>query len=88
VPVDLELKTLARTRRSLAVQRWLFALAWVFTAFGLTLRITSAGGSIQRVRLLVLELPAVFAPALVAALCCWVAYATLRRRTHPLSRGR
>ena len=29
---DLELRTLARTRRRLGWQRWLFGLAWFFTA--------------------------------------------------------
>jgi anti-sigma factor RsiW len=78
---DLEVRSLQRTRRVLALQRWLFGLAWFFTATGLSVRMSIEGGRIHNFHLLVAEFPFPLGVVLVAAVCCWSAYFVLRQRS-------
>src|SRR5947209_8026737 len=58
LPPEVELRALHRTRRTLALQRWLFALAITFTAIALALEVDFGGGrTLPRVRLLLFEHP-------------------------------
>ena len=80
LPPEAELVTLRRTRRVLALQRWLFALAILFTTVSLATRISfDDGGHLTRVRLLFLDEPRLLLP-LALGLILWIAYFTLRRR--------
>jgi predicted anti-sigma-YlaC factor YlaD len=77
---DLELRTLRRTRRLLAWQRWLFGLAIGFTAVGLTTRVSLGARGVTGVRLLLIDHPLSFGVSLAAGMLCWAAYAVSRRR--------
>jgi anti-sigma factor RsiW len=79
VAPGLEARALGRTRRRLGVQRWLFGLAWFFTAVSLSTEVTTGGGPV-RVRLLIFSHPALFAVPLLLAVACWASYFALRRR--------
>ena len=77
--VDLEMRSLTRTRKVLALQRWLFALAIAFTSVGLSTGIAFDRGRIASVRVLALDHPFLLVPCLLAAAVCWIGYARLRR---------
>ncbi len=77
---DLEVQMLSRTRRLIALQRWLFGLAIGFTAIGLALRVTFHDGRISSVNLVVLEHQAEVGVFLVIGAALWVVYFTLKRR--------
>ena len=85
LPPELELKTLRRTRRMLAWQKWSFAMAITFSALMLSLEI-SWDGRHQVVRLLMLDYPVLMLPCLTLALIFWAIYLRLRRRSRT-SRG-
>ncbi|MEP6622527.1 MAG: hypothetical protein ABJE47_24610 [bacterium] len=78
--VELELRALARARQLLGAQRWLFGLAWFFTALSFTSQFTIENGRVRDFHLLVLELPLAFGWTVLVAIGCWVGYFALRRR--------
>jgi anti-sigma factor RsiW len=80
LPPELELRALRRTRGALALQRWLFGLAIVFTSLTFTSRIEFRGLRITSFRLLILDYPREFGACLVVALAFWIAYHVLRGR--------
>ena len=77
---DLELQSLHRTRRVLAFQRWLFALAMTLTVLPLSVVISFRDGRLSQFHFLVRDYPGVLLPILGAAVVCWVVYVYLRRR--------
>ncbi|HYV98703.1 MAG TPA: hypothetical protein VE967_14705 [Gemmatimonadaceae bacterium] len=81
VPPDLEAKSFRRTKRRLALQRWAFGLAWLFTAVSLGIRIQSDGGRVTSVRLLLQDAPLQFGTLGLLAVISWVTYFSLRRKT-------
>ena len=74
-PPDLELLTLRRTRRMMALLRWLFGLGMAFSAIALALEITFRP---FRLRFLLFDNPAQLGPCLALGVGCWVAYFLLR----------
>jgi len=80
LPPDTELVALRRTRRLLALQRWVFALAIFFTSISLATRVSfDDGGHLTQVRPLFLEEPRLWPPLALSAVL-WIAYVILRRR--------
>jgi anti-sigma factor RsiW len=77
LPPELELRALRRTRRVMALQRWLFGLGIAFSAVAFSCRISHPPFSF---RLLLLDYPAQLGPCLAAGAACWTAYFMLRRR--------
>jgi anti-sigma factor RsiW len=77
LPPDLELRAFGRTRRILALQRWLFGLGMAFSAVSLSLEISF---SPFQFRLLLMDFPAELVPCLAAGAACWTAYFILRSR--------
>lgn len=75
---DLELKTMKRTRKTLALQRWLFALAIAFTSVGLSTGFRIDNGRITDLRLIAMDHPGLLLPCLAGAVICWILYARLR----------
>ena len=70
-----------RTRRRLALQRWLFGLACACTAVALSLRVWQGDDGRTHVALALLERPTWLVAALGVAAACWIGYAALRRRS-------
>ena len=81
LPPDLELRAFGRTRRILALQRWLFGLGMAFSAVSLSLEISF---SPFRFRLLLMDYPAQLVPFLALGAACWTAYFILRSRLRTL----
>lgn len=79
-PPDLELRAVARTRSVLVRMRWLFALGWVFTAAGSSMRLTFADGHLSGVYLALAGHPFVLAGCLGLGALFWIGYFRLRRR--------
>jgi anti-sigma factor RsiW len=77
---DLEMRTLARTRARLGLQRWLFGLAIGFTTAGLAVVIPVGGTGVRDAHLLLQDSPALMGSLLALGLVCWVAYFLGRRR--------
>jgi hypothetical protein len=77
-PPELELLALRRTRRMMALLRWLFGLGLAFSAIALALEITFR--PLFRVRLLLFDNPVQLGTCLVVGVLCWVAYFALRSR--------
>ncbi len=75
---DLEMKTLKRTRKAIALQRWLFALAIAFTSVGLSTGFKIENGRITDLRLVAMDHPALLIPCLAGAVICWILYARTR----------
>ena len=80
VTPDVELRSLHRTRRVLALQRWLFALAMTLTVLPLSVVISFRDGRLTQFHFLVRDYPGVLLPILGAGVVCWVVYVYLRRR--------
>jgi anti-sigma factor RsiW len=80
LPPELELRSLRRTRRLLALQKWLFGFAIGFTAISLTTEISFHGVRISEAHLLIRDYPLPFGICAVLAAACWVGHALLRRR--------
>jgi anti-sigma factor RsiW len=74
---DLELRAFARTRRMLALLRWLFGLGIGFTATAAAVEISFRP---LRFRLLMLDYPSELLPVVALGLACWAAYFVLRSR--------
>jgi anti-sigma factor RsiW len=79
--VDLEMQTLRRVRRAIALRHWLFGLAWFFTALSLGIQVTFTSAGVQRIRFLLFDYPQLVGPLVAAAFGCWIAYSVVRRRT-------
>jgi anti-sigma factor RsiW len=77
LPPELELRALRRTRRVVALQRWLFGFGIAFSAVALSFQISFPPFTC---RLLLLDYPAQLGPCLAAGAACWTAYFLLRRR--------
>jgi anti-sigma factor RsiW len=77
LPPELELRALRRTRRMMALLRWLFGLGMAFSAVALAVEVSFHP---LRVRLLLLDYPAQLGPCLAAGVVCWTAYFMLRLR--------
>jgi anti-sigma factor RsiW len=77
LPPEMELRALRRTRRVMALLRWLFGLGMAFSAVALALEISF---SPLKVRLLLLDYPAQLGLCLAAGAACWTAYFMLRLR--------
>jgi hypothetical protein len=80
LPAELELRALRRTRRALALQRWLFGLAITFTSLTLTTQITFHDHKITRLRLLLFDYPREFGVCFALGIGFWIAYIALRER--------
>lgn len=76
---DLELRSVARTRRVFVWMRWLFALGSLFTAVGLSVRFSIERGNVTDVGLALAGQPLLLALCLSAGAGCWFAYFALRR---------
>src|SRR6185503_13426262 len=74
LPPELEMRALRRTRGELALQRWLFGLAIMFTALTFTTRLSFHGHRLTEFRLLIFDYPREFGACLALALACWIAY--------------
>src|SRR5262249_34993325 len=79
-PPELALRSLRRTRRLLALQRWLFGFAISFTAVGLSLRIHFSPEGVPDVHLVLLERPLGVGVCLALGAALWVAYFVVGRR--------
>lgn len=77
LPPELELRSLRRTHRLMALQRWLFGFGIAFSATALSFQVSFPP---LKLRLLLLDDPAHLGPFLVAGVACWTAYYLLRRR--------
>lgn len=80
LPAALEARAMQRTRRALALQRWLFGLGLACLATGLSFRISNAGTGAPRFGLVVADHPLLLGPVVVAGFALLAAYAWLRRR--------
>ena len=80
LPPELELKSLRRTRRLMALQTWAFGLGLGFAAIGLSAELSTSGGHIREFHFLMRDNPVVFGGFLVASLVCWSMYLWLRHR--------
>ena len=80
VTPDIELRSLRRTRRVLALQRWLFALAMTLTVLPLSVVISFRDGRPSQFHFLLRDYPGALLPTLGAAVVCWVVYVYLRRQ--------
>jgi hypothetical protein len=70
----------ARARRLRRWLRRLYGLAFALTAISLSTRFHFAGGRLESARLVALDQPLAFAPAVLGAAAAWIAYFWLRRR--------
>jgi anti-sigma factor RsiW len=80
VTPDVQLRSLHRTRRVLALQRWLFAFAMCLTVLPLSVVISFKDGRLSQFHFLFRDYPGVLLPILACAALCWVVYVKLRRR--------
>lgn len=78
---DLELRALMRTRRLIRLRGWFFGLAWFFTALSFSVQMEITPNGVQRMHLVLFDLPLVFGPIIALAVIFWVSYVALRRRT-------
>lgn len=77
---DIEIRSVSRTRRVLAMQRWLFGLAIGFSAIGLSLAASYRGGRVTSVHLMLRDYPLPLGACLVIAAACWLGYHNLRQK--------
>jgi predicted anti-sigma-YlaC factor YlaD len=77
---EIELDSLRRTRRMIALQRWLFGFAICFTSIGLVFRIQFHDGRLSDAGFVFLDHPRELVPFLLLAAACWIGYITLKRR--------
>jgi len=80
MPPELELRSLKRTRRLLATQKWLFGVAMALTAVAFSLAIEFRGGHLRNIEFLIFRYPEVFGTALAIAAPLWIAYFLVRHR--------
>lgn len=77
VPPELELRTLRRTRRRIALLRWVFAWGLVFSLCALAFQISF---SPFRLRLLIFDYPAAVGSCLAIGVVFWILYFLLRAK--------
>ncbi len=77
---DLELRTLARIRRRIGVQRWIFSVGCFFVALALSLEVNIRGGRVVEFHFVARDYPVAALVCLVCALACFAAYHRLRKR--------
>ncbi|MBV9882814.1 MAG: hypothetical protein JO276_07390 [Sphingomonadaceae bacterium] len=70
----------ARARRLRRWLRRLYGIACALTAISLTTQLHFAGGRLEWARLVAIDHPLAFAPAVLGAAAAWTAYFELRRR--------
>lgn len=80
-PYDLEARALRRTRRRIAVQRWLFGIGWYFVALSLTVEYSTRNRRLVEWHFVARDHPTVALACLTVTALCWFSYAVLRRRT-------
>ncbi len=80
LPPELELRSLRRTRRLLAAQKWLFGLGLGFGLLGLSFEFSTRGSQFQEFHFLFRDSPAAFGGSLAFSLVCWVWYLVIRHR--------
>lgn len=85
LPPELELRTLHRTRRLLALQRWLFGFGICFSAISLSSKLSFRDGRLMEFHFLIRDYPLLFGSFAVIALICWIAYFLVRRRLRTTS---
>ena len=86
MPPELAMRSLRRTKRLLAWQRWLFGPGMFFTLFSLSFEMNISGGRIREFHFLFRDSP-LFAGFLAIGICCWIAYFVVRRRLRLVSRA-
>lgn len=86
VPPELAMRSLRRTKKLLAWQRWLFGTGIFFTLFSLSFETNISGGRIREFHFLLRDSP-LFASFLVIGICCWIAYFVVRRQLSPRLTG-
>ncbi len=74
-----EVTSLTRTRRRIALERWVFGLACAFTAVALSIRISTTDTGVS-VRPALIGHPGAIVATVVPALALWSVYVFLRRR--------
>src|SRR3954464_13005758 len=77
LPIELELRSLRRTRRMMTLLRWLFGLGMAFSAVALALELSFRP---FKLRLLLFDYPGQLGPCLAAGAACWTAYFVFRQR--------
>lgn len=77
---DLELRALARTRRVLNWQRYLFGMGWFFAALSCSTVLDFENGSLKSARLLMADFPLQMGTLLALGLGCFAAHYWLRTR--------
>jgi anti-sigma factor RsiW len=78
-PFDLEARTLARTKRRLASQRWVFGLGCFFLALSSSVEFTMRNRHLVEYHLIARDHPAAAAVLVSLATVCWIIYWALRR---------
>ena len=79
VPPELAMRSLRRTKKLLAWQRWLFGPGIFFTLVGLSFEMNISGGRIREFHFLLRD-SLLLASFLAIGTCCWIAYFAIRRR--------
>jgi anti-sigma factor RsiW len=82
VPPELAMRSLRRTKKLLAWQRWLFGPAIFLTLFSLSFETDISGGRIREFHFLLRDSP-LLAGCLAIGIGCWIAYFVVRRRLSP-----
>ena len=77
---EIELKSIERTRRLIAAQRWLLGFGLCFSSFGLAMQAHIEHGRITEFHFLLRDFPVPLGLLLAAGVACLVGYVTLRRR--------
>ena len=80
LPPDLELRSLRRTRKLLAIQSWLLGLGIAFSAMAFSFQISFSGGQLSHARFLMFDYPGPFGVLLAIGLLFWSAYFLVRLR--------
>jgi hypothetical protein len=80
LPPDLETRALARTRRRIVLQRWLFGVGCFVLALSLSIEFTARNGRIVEFHLLARDYPAAALGCWTVVALCWATYAWLRSR--------
>ena len=80
LPPELELRSLRRTRKLLAWQRWLFGFGIGFTALSLSNQFSYSDGRFQQFHFLLRDYPGQLGTCLALGVICWIAYYLIRRR--------
>jgi hypothetical protein len=80
LPPEIELQSLRRTRRLLALQKWLFGAAIGFTAISATSVISFENNHLTDFHLLIRDHPLPLGICAVLATACWISYSRLRHR--------